>query len=772
MEDAPQVILPFIDYVLNEDYSQYVQASATIDPRTNRNFIDADDDFMIGNSGGFLMKMDFKFINTKLFSKVATDYEKNIKSLDVRNWVNSLSIPKTENRNKYYYCPHLLGSVEYDKFWRRETFRRRNGYTQKCKLLRTGEIVDLHITGDLYNYLNYSRIMRTPNDVEQEELHNKGDYKTTQVQAFPRFWDGDYWNYKVDFFIAQNDYHLCKGKARGKGYSFKRGSSAANTLNLVENATVVLAAYDSAYLTDPGATSDMVKVNLDWYEDNTHWKRFFLSEGLDNIQLGYKTKSGGNKKYGMRSKLLSVSLFNNDSAAIGKRAIEIDFEESGKCPNLQEALDVTLSSTEVGSGNVGTIRVYGTAGTKQSNWLAFSNVFFNPRLYKMMPFENIHDTNARTTVCGFFHPQVWNLEPFIDVHGNSLLVEAQEYDARDKEEMQVVLPLDKYITYVGQRANSPSEAFKTGGMNIFTSPELTQHWSNINNGVSKSFYRDGTLVEDSKLGLVFMTNAQLMDKGLKSLVHDYIVSVPFNPTKDFQGCIREYHAPYKIDGQVPPDLYYISIDQIGKDKKSSTVVKANSLISIQVFMYPNNFTNTTGDILVAAWAGRPERAEEGDRKLLQMCKYWNAKAIVEVDRGNTVNNFRQWKELRWLYKDPTFILTRKQELSEIVPYGINIGSGDNKSEGLLYLRDWLYTKRAVDENGNPVYTFHYIKDLPYLTELILFNIDGNFDRISTSLPAMFQLKAQKVLRKSETMTNGSSGKSIYEQIGLYGYKDN
>lgn len=764
--------LPFIDYVLNEQFHVHPFASNTIDSRTGKPFIDEDNDFRVGFSGGFLMNMDFKFVNTDIFTEVGRTYTKNANNLDIANWVNGLDIGRTENRNKHFYCPHRLGTRAYNDFWKRETNRRRNGMTAKCKLLKTGEIVDLHITGDFYNYLNYSRILRTPNKQEQDALHAKGDYKTSQIEEFPRFWDGDYWNFKVDFFIAQNNYHLAKGKARGKGYSYKRGGSAANTINLIPKCTVVLAAYDLAYLTDSQATSDMVKINLDWYENNTHWKRFYISEDLRGIELGYKTTSGGNKKFGMRSKLISVSLFNNESGAIGKRAIEIDFEEAGKMPNLEEALGVTLSSTESGSTNIGTIRVYGTAGTKHANWKPFSNVFFDPSKNKMMPFENIWDKNARTKVCGFFHPQVWNYEPFIDEYGNSLLIKAQQHDAIDKENQRQVLDLDKYIVYVGQRANTPSEAFKTGGMNLYTSPELSDHYARLINGTVSGFYRDGTLVEDKDKGLVFKTNAQLVAEGKKELVHDYIMDVPFNPAKDFQGCIREYHTPYKDEhGNVPRDLYYGSIDQIGKDKKASTVVKQNSLICIQIYIYPNNYSNTSGDTLAAQWTGRPDQGDDGDRKFLQMLEYYNAKGTPEVDRGNTVNNFRKWGKLHFLYKDPTIILTNKQSIGHSAPYGVNIGSGNNKEEALIAHRDWLYTKRSSDELGNPIYTFHYITDIPYITELILFNIYGNFDRISTALPAMLQLNAIKVLRKSEVLGTNRGSVSIYEQIGLYGYTD-
>lgn len=763
-------ILPFIDYVINNNNDQYPLASESTDNRTGKCFIDLDNDFSIGNSGGFLMNLHYSFVDTHLLSVAGNTYEQNKEDIGIRNWVNSLEIPKTENRDKYYYCPHLSGTPEYIDFWKEEFRRRRNGFTAKCKRLKDGKVVDLHITGDHYNYLNYSRILRTPNEQEQADLDASGDTKTTQIEAFPRFWDGDYWNFKIDLFIAKNNYHLSKGKARGKGYSYKRGSQGSNTINSIPKTTIILAAYDLKYLTDPQATTDMIKTNLDWYENHTHWKRFYLSENLEKLELGYKTKSGGNKKYGWRSRALSVSLHSNESAAIGKRAIEIDFEESGKCPNLTDALDVTLSSTEVGATNVGTIRCYGTAGTKGANWEGFASVFFNPAKYKMMPFENVWDQNSRTNVCGFFHPQVWNMEPYMDEDGNSLLEVAYIKDKEDKDARALELATDKYITYVGQRANSPEEAFRRGGENIFSSIEFSKHVSRVLSDPSIQAFRDGALIEEEGIQN-FKTNVWLQSNGFKQFAHPYIEEFPFNVKKDFYGCIREYYPPVRINGIVPSDTYYVCYDTVSKDKDASTVINKNSLNSLHVLSFPNNKIGIPSDMVVAAYAGRPNRSENVDKIALQLCEYYNAKLMVEVDTGNTVSNFRKWGKLYRLYTDPTVILTDKQRENLTPSYGVNMGASNNALDGLEYLRDWLYTKRGVDQYGNSLYTFHYLFDIPTLRELIGFNISGNFDRISSLRAGIMLLKALQVKRKND-IVNGSrnnNNMSIHKQIGIYGF---
>ena len=762
--------LPFIEYV-NEDKSKHKFASELLDSRTKRPFIDKSNDFRVGDSGGFLLNIDFKFINTDIFTKVGRQYEENLNDPETSAWVKALRLPKAVNRGHFYYCPHPRGSKAYGDFWSRETFRRKHGMTARCKQLKTGKVVDLHITGDHYNYLNYSRIMRTPTLDEREALDARGEYKVTQISKFPRFWDGDYWNFKIDFFISQNNYHLTKGKARGKGYSYKRGSQAANTLNLIPNVTVLFAAYDIDWLIDKKATTDMAKINLDWYENNTYWRRGYITEDYNKgIQLGFKGQHSGSKAYGYQGTLLSETLFNNPSAGIGKRAIEIDVEEAGACPNLLEFLGVTLSSAEVGAAFIGTIRVYGTAGTKEANWKPFATAFYNPGRFKMMPFENIWDINARSKTCGFFHPQVWNLEPFMDKHGNSLLREAYDWDKQDKINQKGEQELSEYLTYVGQRANMPEEAFRRSSNNLFASIELANHSANLTSNPDLAYYRDGMLVdEDGKL--VFKTNAQLEEDGFSSKVHPYITDVPFDSRKDFYGCIREFHPPMIRDGKVPDDLYYIVHDSVAKDKKSSTVVNANSLNSIYVLMYPTSDATSKGDIIVATYTGRPEELSTANNIAAKLCRRYNAKLLTESDRGTIIADFRQWGLLHYLLRDPTAMLSAKPTEQLNVPFGVNIGSGELAMNGLLYFRDWLYRVRGRGDDDAPIYTFHYIYDEALIRELLGFDIEGNFDRISALRVGMILLKSMKVRLKNEVIAGQSSARDIFSEIGLYGYSN-
>ena len=728
---------PFIDYIL-EDKESYKPLSSSICRFTGKPWIDRDNDFLIGESGGVLMKIDFIFVGTEIFSRVADFYEKH-----------------------GCYCLEPDDSPNAVKFWQREMDRRVKGVQAYCKLYikdipaylaaksdaeRKALLHKVRITGDHYNYLNYGRIERAPNEKERKQLDKEGRFKVNTVEGFPRFWDGDYWNFKIDELIANNSCNLCKAKARRKGFSYKRGSQAANTINANKNVTVTLAADQMDYLTEKGATSYMVKVNLDWYEDKTYWRRGYLSENFDKgIELGYKKSKEGQKAFGFRSKLLSVAIGKNESAAVGKKAIETDFEEAGKCPNLQKALDVMMSNSESGAMRIGTIRVYGTGGTKGANWEAFSNCFYNPGKNDMLPMENIWDANSRHAVCGFFFPQIWDYEPFIE-DGNSLLFASWKDDYDKKRGAEKEKDAGEYNIYVGQRANSPNEAFTNTQENIFHSPELTNHINAIKYDKSNHFYEDGWYILDD--GRVrFITKQECIERAIfgSDRFHEYITDVPHNSKTDVHGCIREFYSPIPNDGS----LYFISYDPYRVDKNKEEVSTKNSLASFQVWMRTNSKTPYMGKRLVASYCGRLDTMEAVDKLVLYACLRWNCKVLYEAGTGELVTNFKKWGYRDKLLKDPSSYINRSVDGPRITGYGIVIGDGDIKLEGMRMVRDFLYEIVGKTSDDTPIYRFNQIYDISFLLELDRFIFGRNADRLSSAIVAMFEFRKDSLLLERE-----------------------
>lgn len=736
--------IPFIDY-LCEDKSKYPKASEGISYITNKPLYDPDNDFLIGNSGGILMNIDFIVINIERLSKAADTFD------------------------EYgTYCDYDPSTPAYESFWQRETSRRKKGVFIKAKLYykdipkffdanttdeeRESLLQPLRITGAHYTYLNYGRIERTPNDKERARLKREGAEHVETVMGFPRYWDGDYWNFKIDEFIANNKFHLTKAKARRKGFSYKRGSQAANTINLFPNVTVTLAADQLAYLTDKGATTFMAKKCLDHFEEHTFWRRGYISEAIDDILMGYRVSTKGLKNFGWLSNLYSVAIGKNESAAVGKKAIEIDFEEAGKCPNLQKALDVTLSNTESGAISVGTIRVYGTGGTKGANWAAFSKAFYNPKMNKMLCMENVWDINKRHEVCGFFFPQVWDCEPYVE-RGNSIIFTAYAWDKQDKENHFHNNDSETHIIYKAQRANTPAEAFINTTENMFASPELNLHVSDLINDNATRFFQDGWIVVND-LGnsnkAEFIPKAECIKRDIfgKGRFHEFVNQVPHGSRDDTHGCVRMYYRPFLVNGEVPKDLYFVSVDAYKVDKAQKDVTDKHSLYSAQVWMRSNTITPYPNQkLLVCEYIGRLDTMEQNDIVTMGMCLMYNAECCPEAGTGETVSNFIKYKLRRYLMLDPTNANTRKLTNPNNNDYGIVIGDGDKKYNGLRMLKEFIYEPLSYTADGKPIRRLKSISSVRLLLECQRFTAEGNFDHISAAIVAMYVFLADSLNTK-------------------------
>ncbi len=705
--------IPYVNY-MREDKSKYVHAK-------DKGFVDKDDDFLIGDSGGFLFNADFKFINTNLLRPSANYY----------------TIHGT-------YCKHKVDTPPYIRFIRQEELRRKFGYSAKCKQLKDGTVVNLRITGEHYNFINYGRIQKL--DETSVTISDRGA-TADKDEGFPIFFASQYWWYKSKEFGKNNGYNQIVGKSRRAGFSYMEGVGTANTINLYPKMTVGLAAYDLKYITKGNAIGGMAFNQILFYEESTPFKRGILSKDLEDFRLGYFDKNRNPKGY--LSRMLSVTAFNNPDCLIGKDAKEIKCEELSNFPNFNEFMNVTEPTTRTGAIRTGIIIAFGTGGSTEGRWEIFESNFYNPGgQYSFMPFENIWDKDSRHDVCGYFKPYVESLQGFLpdgtpsmDEHGNTdydiaaAIITKERADAkRDSKTPQ------DFITYCGQYANMPSESFGTTSENMFTSPELLAHIDRLKHDSDYKFYTDGMPVSSDQ-GIIFKSNKRLEVEGVT--IHPYIDSLKLPVGNDIHGCLRMYYPPYRDPktGKIPKGLYKLSLDTFGVDKNKDDVTTKHSAASFKVWMIPNEYFPNIESRIVASYFGRPDSREEVDKLFRDTAiLYGQAEGLVEVNRGETVQNFKQWKCLDLLSLEPNNVWDTKINESDSKSYGISIGDGIKKINGLLYLKELLYTITGVKEDGSPKYVFEDYFDLGFLSELVKFNLKGNFDRVSDAIVHAYDVK--------------------------------
>lgn len=705
---------PFLEYIEEPDKEKkYKKASdcGWYDPHNN---------FLIGDSGGFLLNIrPGKFVNTELFNEAARTYQATGK-----------------------YTQFKVDSIPHRQFRRRECDRRRNGFSAPCWQNPDGSIEDVWITGGHYNFLNYTRMERTD---ESSVIVTEHGATAKKIYSFPSFIDAQFWTWQIIEFCRRNGLHLIIDKTRRGGFSYIMAADSSNEVNLSKHKVVIHVAADNKYLIKQGGLSDFAVNNLKFFEEKTPFKRGIYSPTTDSFKLGYRMKNGVEADDSWSSSLLSVSANNNPDCAIGKDAVTIKVEELSTMQNFDDFMNVTEPTMTVGTRTTGTLMAWGTATA--ANMQIFEQNFYNPRAFKFMAFENVWDNDARNEVCGFFKSYAWGLEGEIDgvkgfdKDGNSNLRIGLQLAARERiEKKKTAKTFAEYLNYLGQRALFPAESFSSASENIFSSEALNKFEDKLRVDNSYKFYTDGELFEDGTKKIYFKSNARIRIENPDMKTYDYIQGVPRRGNEDPHGCIRVWFAPEyeetyigdRLIRSILPGTYVAVYDPVGIDKDKKEITDRHSHNSIFVIEMPRE-RNGFKPKLCAAYYGRTERLEEADEKFYRLCKWYNCigTGLVEINRGETVSNFRKWKATKYLGYEPLYVWDSAVKEKVSTSYGYNIGSGPKKLDGLRLLKEFLYEVIGKNEFGEDIYVFERFLDYQTILELKKFNAEGNFDRISS-----------------------------------------
>lgn len=715
---------PFLAF-LKEDKSRYKTASEV-------GYVDKDNLFLIGDSGGFLMNIrpGWKFINTHLLTEVADYYRKHGE-----------------------YCPYKIDSLPHRQFRKREQYRRKHGFEAPCLLDPKGTIHSVRITGNHYNFLNYTRMEQL-----DETTIKRGKVNTAKKHYdFPKFLDAQFWFFHILEFAENNGFHVIIDKTRRAGFSYMNASTAANRVNVYPRKVVINVAIDKKYLIQRGGLSNFAINNLKFYEEKTPFKRGIYSTVNTDFRLGYKLPNGIEADNSWASALLSVSAFNNPDCVIGKDAVEVNVEELSTMDNFDAFMEVTEPAMRTGAYTTGILKCWGTATSGDMS--TFEANFYNTKAYHFMPFENVWDTDMRGEICGYFKAYCWGLqgeidgEYGVDKDGNSNVEVGLKIAAKERmQKKESAKTYAEYINYLGQYALFPAESFSSATENIFSSEELTAWETRLRLDPDFRFYIDGQLERIN--GVVsFKSNVRLAKEGKK--VYDYIQGVPRRGNEDPHGCVRIWFMPEyeeyfddetkRMIKGIPKGKYSLSYDPVGVDKEKKEITDRHSHNSIAVWENPSE-RNGFKQKMVACYYGRPDKLEEADEIFLNLAIFYGAvgTAGVETNRGETVSNFRKWGYLKYLEHEPLFVWDPTIKGKVSTTYGYNVGGADKKLNALRLVKEMLYEEVGKKEDGSPKYAFEFILDYQTILELKKWNAEGNFDRVSQLIIRAIQWKAMQI----------------------------
>lgn len=648
---------------------------------------------------------------------------------------------KIKNSNKFrpaalafiktgQYTPYPKGTAEYYTFWDEEKRRCLDGYTAD-----DGD----WISGYNYFYLNYCPITRIVYNKVIDRKTQQEVFKPISEHTFPDFYDYDYFYFQAVDEAEETGKHICLLKSRRKGFSFKGGAMACRNYYLIPNSKSYIYASNKQYLTDDGILTKAWDF-MDFIDEYTAWgkKRSVNTAMRKRAGMYVKDEYGNEIEVGYKSEIIGVTLKDNPDVVRGKRGKLILFEEAGSFSELGAAWQIARPSVEQDGITFGTMIAWGTGGDEGSAFETLKDMFYNPKGYNCLGFENIWDEIPTSEKCGFFCPQYTNLDDrdengkriYMDEDGNTLTKKALDKILADRkiviENATSTVAIDRYVA---ERPVTPAEAMLEFNGNIFPKKELQEQLALIRT--------NRNLQNHKQVGdLIWEHDGSL--KWIPKKTGD-ITKYPLGKDDDPTGSIVIWEHPVK---DAPVGLYIGGCDPYDHDQAGT-----NSLGSTFIYKRFQNFEEYY-DIIVAEYTGRPSTAEEYYENVRKLLLYYNARLMYENERKGIFPYFTA-KHCDYLLADQPDIISDIVGNSKVQR---RKGCHINKSikdwgEGMI--KDWLNEEYAPGKKN-----LTKILSEPLLEELISYNDKGNFDRVCALIQLMiYKEQLHNVIVKEKQKEN-------------------
>lgn len=636
--------------------------------------------------------------------------------------------------------PNANPNSEYGKWIREERRRIWDGYVRESD----GEWV----TGYLYWFLNYSPMMLSKiREYKDKDGKKRKSKRADRVESLPECWEGIYWRFHcLDqasngglYNSFEGGQHMAELASRGKGKSYSLASILNHIFVVGENEEAhekvkgIVTAYQKEYLTKDGVLNKFVDM-ANFCATNTQFPRKRLKNSLQEMTwiMGYKDVELDIER-GTQNTVLGVSSKDDESKLRGKRAAKILIEEFGTFPRLVDLYNVLLPSVQDGDIIFGQIYMLGTAGDNESDFAGAQEIMYNPKGYNMYALPNVFDKyNQGKPHFVFFFPGYVNRKGCYNEDGVSDIIKALieilmnryrvKYNSTDPNTI---------IKTIAEVPITPAEAIVKTGVNMFPVADLTERIGQLDSNPTEY---DDVYVGD----LVFGKDGQVEYKPTSvQPIRDF-------PHKDnkIEGAIEIFQMPEidKNTNKPYDDRYILGADPYDDDE--SNTMSLGSIFVLDLWT----------DRIVAEYTGRPSFADDYYEICRKLCLFYNGRLNYEYNKKGLFSHFSTRNSL-YLLTDVLDFLKEKQMMKDGIG---NKSKGTNASPAInayarSRLRSWLLSPvpviQTIDGESKEVMVprLFTVRNRALLKELINYNSEGNFDRVS-AMGMLMLLREDKMIK--------------------------
>lgn len=406
-------------------------------------------------------------------------------------------------------------------------------------------------------------------------------------------------------------------------------------------------------------------------------------------------------------------------------------------PRLIDLYNVMLPSVQDGDYVFGLMYLQGTAGDNESDFAGAQEIMYNPRGYNMYALPNVYDKNNQgKRYFVFFFPGYINRKGCYNRDGVSDVVQALieilmnryrvKYNSTDPNTV---------IKTIAEVPITPAEAIVKTGVNMFPVTDLTERLGQLDSNPRE--------YDDVYVGDLAINGSKEVE--FKPTSDQPIREFPHKDNK-IEGAIEIYKLPEKDrSGRVFDNRYILGCDPYDDDESNTM-----SLGSVYVL-------DLWTDKVVAEYTGRPLFADDFYEICRKMCLFYNGRMNYENNKKGLFAYFSKMNCLYLLTDVLDFL--KDKDMVKGSSYG-NKAKGTNATAAINayarnLLRSWLLRPvpviQTIDGEDQEVMipNLYTLRSRALIKELILYNSEGNFDRISSMGMLMLLREDKMILYKGE-----------------------
>lgn len=643
-----------------------------------------------------------------------------------------------------FYCNKPFRSKDFTQYWEDQKNKCREG------VIYVADNKSWYLTRDYYMWLNFLPIF----DKEEKKY------------GFAKVRDAQYHMALYELLAELHYKHSAILKKRQIASSYFHMGKIINTYWFEEGSICKIGASLKDFINDKGSWKFLDEYKT-FLNEHTAWYRPSNPEKVLLWQQQIEVKIGNRKTArGLKSKIQGGSFEKNATTGVGGPCTIFFHEEAGIAPKMSETYEYLRPAMSSGMITTGMFIAAGSVGDlEQCNPL--KEMITNPVANDIYAIEtDLIDADGTIGMAGLFIPEQWSMPPFIDDYGNSLVKEAEQAIAEERERWKNELNGEQFQLRISQKPLNIAEAFAYRKASVFPQGILSRQQKRIE---EKEYPYELIELDRDEKGIFAKRTNKLP-----------ISRFPVDKKQvDKTGSIIVWERPVKN-----PEFgaYYASIDPVSEGKTTTS----DSLCSIFVYKNATEVTRTmiSGDVeqflekdkIVASWCGRFDDINKTHERLELIIEWYNAWTIVENNISLFIQHMIARKKQRYLVPKQQILFLKDLGSNNTVyqEYGWKNTGTLFKSHLISYAIEFL--REVIDEETdvggivtNQTLGVERIPDGMLIKEMLAYYPGLNVDRLVAFGALVAFVKIQQSNR-GFSKRRESEEKSLVNSENLYKLK--